>query len=221
MTLVSRLRNSLAFGRDAAGGRARYFRLGLRASARRQATAFLIAIAAIAIGIGAAHAVGRGGEPQSLVGTTLRTADDGEALVGGLIEQLLGGRGGRDTSRAFERVVVVEDAANRLVVSVTYSGLANLRLAGEVRGRDRRLQPYIAAQQVALTSDAGEAPIAFELQSGVPEGARIESGSLRLVAFDPARSSVPVLSKVYALPKQWNATPAPSNVVITVAPKAI
>ena len=166
-------------------------------------------IAAIAIGIGAARVSGRPGEPQSLAGTTLRAVEDGDALIGGLLEQLLGGgREPRDSSRAIERVVVVEDGANRLVVSVTYSGLANLRLAGEVRGRDRRRHPYIVAQQVTLTDAAGDATIAFELQPGVPEGARIESASLRLVAFDPARSSVPVVSRVYALPKQWNATPA-------------
>ena len=190
-----------------------------RAPVLAAATAFMIA--AIAIGIAVAHAAGRVGGPQSLVGTTLRAVEDGEALIGGLIEQLLGGGGARDTSRAIERVVVVEDSAQRLVVSVTYSGLANLRLAGEVRGRDRRRQPYIVAQQVTLTAAAGEAPIAFELQSGVPEGARIESASLRLVAFDPARSSAPVVSKVYALPKQWNSPQAASNVIITVAPKAM
>ena len=203
-------------GRDAAPGRSRDLRQGLR----RGATALMIA--AIAIGIGAARVSGRPGEPQSLVGTTLRAVEDGDALIGGLLEQLLGGgREPRDASRAIERVVVVEDGANRLVVSVTYSGLANLRLAGEVRGRDRRRHPYIVAQQVTLTEAAGDATIAFELQPGVPEGARIESASLRLVAVDPARSSVPVVSRVYALPKQWNATPAPANVVVTVVPRAM
>ncbi len=207
-------------GRDVApeGPRGTLAGAGVRAR-RRGVTASMIA--AIAICIAAAHAAGRAGEPQSLVGTTLRAADDGEALIGGLLEQLLGGGGARATSRAIERVVVVEDSAQRLVVSVTYSGLANLRLAGELRGRDRRRLPYIVAQPVTLTDAAGEAAIAFELQPGLPEGARIESASLRLVAFDPARSSVPVLSRVYALPKQWNATPAASNVIITVAPKAM
>jgi hypothetical protein len=74
---------------------------------------------------------------------------------------------------------------------------------------------------VALTNAAGDATMVFELQPGVPEGARIESASLRLVAFDPSRSSIPLASRVYALPKQWNATPAPSNVIVTVAPKAM
>ena len=214
-------------GRDGAPGRSRDLRHGLPRGPRRAvcarwgggrgATALLIA--AIAIGSGAARVSGRPGEPQSLAGTTLRAVEDGDALIGGLLEQLLGGgREPRDASRAIERVVVVEDAANRLVVSVTYSGLANLRLAGEVRGRDRRRHPSIVAQQVTLTDAAGDATIAFELQPGVPEGARIESASLRLVAFDPARSSVPVVSRVYALPKQWNAT---SNVVVTVAPRAM
>jgi hypothetical protein len=184
----------------------------------RQVTA--AAIVVVAVVMGAAQLTRSAAQPQSLAGSSLRPIDDGDALIGGIIE-MLAGRNTGDSRPSIERVVVVEDDARRLVVAVTYSGLNNLRLAGETRGRDRRRQPFIVAQPVSLVSAAGDATIAFELQGGVPEGTRIESASLRLVAFDPARPSIPVLSRTFALPKQWAVAPSPSNVVITVAPRGV
>jgi hypothetical protein len=182
---------------------------------------FTSALIVAVLALGAVHLSARAAGPQALAGTALRELQDPDALVGGLI-QMFGGRDERTATGSIERVVVSEDGADRLVLSVTYRGLPKLRLAGELRGRDRRRQPYIVAQPVTLDNPDGEATLAFELQPNVPEGARIETASLRVVAFDPARSSsFPVVSRLYALPKQWNAATAPSNLVLTVSPRAI
>ncbi len=102
----------------------------------------------VAAALGALVALPVAGTSQTLVGTTLRPIEDGEALVTNLIDMLAGG--GRAATRAtFGRVVVTEDGERRLVVTVSYNGLPNLRLEGDVSGRDRRRQAQIQAQPVA------------------------------------------------------------------------
>jgi hypothetical protein len=157
---------------------------------------------------------------QGLEGTALRPVESGETLLDGLVE-LLGGRQPRGVQARFERVVVTEDSARRLTVTITYSGLSTLQLAGELRGRDRRPQSHVQVKPVALAADAGNAELTFELRPSVTEGPSIESSYLRLIAMGPGRGSTPVMSRTYELRKTWNATAAPSNVVITVVPKGI
>lgn len=176
-------------------------------------------VAAVAIGAVAAHGASAIAAPQSLAGTTLQPIDDGEALVGSLIDMLTGGS--RDIKPAFERVVVSEDGDRRVAVTVTYSGLANLRLEGDVHGVDRRRPPQIQARPVALTAASGEATLVFELPAALAEGATFESAYLRLTAVDPARSLGRVLSRVYSLPKKWLATPDASSTVVKVTPQPI
>lgn len=158
---------------------------------------------------------------QGLTGTTLRPIQDGEALVTSLIDMFAGDK---DAPRpAFTRVVVTEDAAQRLVVTVAYSGLPNVRLEGEVTGRDRRPQPEVQTPFVSLTEAAGEATLALELRGGASQDAPLESAYLRLTAVNSARPSVRVLTRVYALPKTWRSSSgaSPPPQVLGVSPEPI
>ena len=98
--------------------------------------------------------------PGSRDSRASRAVDDVETLLGGVLE-LLGGRHSRGV-RGFERVMVAEDSARRLTVTITYSGLSGLHLAGELRGRDRRPQSHIQVKPVTLISDSGNAELTFE-----------------------------------------------------------
>jgi len=181
---------------------------------RRRVIGLLVVAALVAVTSAAAARA-----QQSLVGSTLRPVDDAEALIGGLIEMFAGGSGAAKAS--FDRVVVTEDSAGRLAVTVAHKGLANLTLSGEVRGRDRRRQANIQVQPAAIADAAGETPLVFELHGAPDEGLIVESAYLRLVAIDPARGSTAVASRLYTLQKHWSASPAPSRVTITVAPTPI
>ena len=96
-----------------------------------------------------------GAAPQNLTGSTLAPLQDAESLFDGLLEHL-GGGGKRPGKAAIERVTVAEDTPRRLVVTVTYSGLAEATLSGEVRAANRRtLAPH---RSPAGDADRSERP---------------------------------------------------------------
>src|SRR4029079_2103272 len=98
-----------------------------------------------------------------------RPVDTADSVLGDLIDHFAGGS--RDQRPAIDRVVVKGDWPPRLSVAVSYNGLANARLTGEVRGRDRNSPPQIQAPPVLLGGAAGEATLVFDLPSsdgGIP-----------------------------------------------------
>lgn len=182
-----------------------------------RATAGWLVVAALCGVIGETAA----GAAQGLTGTTLRPIQDGEALVTGLIDLIAGDR---DAPRpAFSRVVVTEDGAQRLVVTVSYSGLPNLQLQAEVTGRNRRPQSEVEAQAVSLTQAAGETTLTLMLRPDASPEAPLESAYLRLTAVDPMRPSDRVLSRLFAFSriKKWTPSTSASPQVQRVSPEPI
>jgi hypothetical protein len=155
---------------------------------------------------------------QNLSGITLQPIENADTLITDLIDHFTGGR--RDPKPVIERVVVKDDSGGRLALAITYSGLANCRLAGEVRGSDRRRQPQIQSDPVQLTAATGEAALTLDLRNPPSEDVTIDSAYLSLIATDPAHGAMPVISRVYRLPKQWLAGQA-SGQVTTVRPEPI
>jgi hypothetical protein len=183
----------------------------------RHVNGLVVASAAIAIVI-TLHAF-TGAAPQNLTGTTLAPLQDAESLFDGVIEHF-GGGNKRPVKAVIERVTVTEDTPRRLVVTVTYSGLAEATLSGEVRTSDRRTLGFIEAQPVALTEPNGQATIAFELRGSREREVRSQSTSLRIVATQRGRG-IPIVSRNFMLYKDWTATAGPGNVVLNVIPKPI
>jgi hypothetical protein len=159
--------------------------------------------------------------PQALIGTTLRPIQDGEALVSNLIGLLAGDK--EAPRPAFSRIVVTEDGPQRLVVTVSYSGLPKLLLQAEVTGRNRRPQSEIEAQTVSLTEAAGETTITLMLRSDASQEAPLESAYLRVTAVNPARPSDRVLSRLFAFSrtKKWTPSSGALPQVQTVSPEPI
>lgn len=182
----------------------------------RHVNGLTVASAAIAI-VTALHAW-TAAAPQNLTGSTLAPLQDAESLFDGLLEHLGGGK--RPGKAAIERVTVSEDTPRRLVVTVTYSGLAEATLSGEVRAADRRTLAHIEAQPVTLSEANGQATIAFELRGTRELEVRSQSTSLRIVAMQRGRG-IPIVSRNFILYKDWTATPGPGNVVLNVVAKPI
>jgi len=183
----------------------------------RHVNSLAIASAAIAF-VTALHAW-TGAAAQNLAGTTLAPLTDAEALFDGLLEHL-GGGGKRPGKEKIERVTVSEDTPRRLVVTVTYIGLADTTLTGEVRSADRRTLSYIEAQPVALTEANGQATLAFELRGSRDQEVRGQSASLRIVAMQKGRG-IPIVSRNFVLYKDWTAKPGPGNTVLNVVARPI
>lgn len=180
-------------------------------SAHRR-TAILVTICSCVAPLGAARP---GVGAQSLAGTTLRPVDNMDSLISDLLGRF-GGSGPRDTKPAIGRVVVKEDGPRRLSVVVSYSGLPDAMLSGDVRGRDRRAEVQVQAPAVSLGAAAGEATLVFELPRGTT-GA-IESAYLRVMAANAARPSSPILTRTYALGKKWLTAGATTTVRIAPVP---
>lgn len=157
--------------------------------------------------------------PQSLTGSTLAPLQDAESLFDGLLEHL-GGGGKRPGKAAIERVTVTEDTPRRLVVTVTYSGLAEATLSGDVRTADRRTLEDIEAQPQKLTDANGQATLAFELRGSQERETRGQSTSLRIVAMQKGRG-IPIVSRNFVLYKDWAANPGPGNIVLHVVARPI
>jgi hypothetical protein len=137
---------------------------------------------------------------QGLANTTLRPADDAETLITGLIDIFAGDSG--KPRGSIDRVVVKEDAGNRLVLSVTTRGLDTLQLTAEVRGQNRERQSQIQAVASPIAGAAAETALALELRDDIGEKA-IDSGYVRIVAIDPRRGNQPAAARVFRLPKRW------------------
>jgi hypothetical protein len=154
-------------------------------------------------------------DQQTLAGATLQPIEDAETLVSDLLDRFVGGS--RDSRGTIDRVVVQEDSPRRLVLEVTYSGLTNCRLSGELRGRDRRPQMEIRSEAVQLASGTGAATIAFDAQNLADDGT-LQSAYVRLTAIDRDR---PVLSRIYRLPKRWQAGSGSGNTFLKIVPQPI
>jgi hypothetical protein len=183
----------------------------------RHAKGFMVASAALALV--AASFVWIGAAQQNLTGSTLAPLQDAESLFDGLIQHLGGGKN-RPVKAAIERVTVSEDTPRRLVVTVTYSGLGQATLSGEVRSADRRVLAEIEAQRVSLTEPNGQATLAFEMRGSRERETRSQSTSLRIVAMEQGRG-IPLVSRNFMLYKDWSATPGPGNRVLNVVAKPI
>jgi hypothetical protein len=142
---------------------------------------------------------------QKLSGTTLQPVATTDTIVGSLLDRLVSGSK-RDPQPVIDRVVVTQDVADRVVLNITYSGLANCMIAAEVRGTDRRPHPHIAVERVRVAAPAGVVTIALALQA--PEGADLsaESAYLWLTGAEVGRESVPIVSRLFRLPKVWQLT---------------
>lgn len=177
----------------------------------------LIVLAIACACVTSAGAAGSRSPDQNLVGTTLRPVEDADALIGDLIDRLTRG-GSRDQRPTIDRVLVTEDGPRRIAVTVSYTGLPNARLAGEIRGRDRRSPAQIQAGPVQLGAAAGQAALVFERP---PDAADFESAYLRVIAIDPQQPSTPLLARLFALSKQWEAAGTASSTVVRIAPVPI
>jgi hypothetical protein len=178
-----------------------------------------LTITAAAVALVTALHTFTGAAPQNLTGSTLAPLQDAESLLDGVLQHF-GGGGKRPVKAVLERVTVSEDTPRRLVVTVTYSGLAEATLSGEVRSADRRTLADIEAQPVTLTEPNGQATIAFELRGSLEREVRGQSASLRIVALQKGRG-IPIVSRNYVLYKDWTANAGPGNVVLNVVAKPI
>ena len=176
-------------------------------------------VASAAIAIVTALNSWTGAAQQNLTGTTLAPLQDAESFLDGVIQHF-GGGSKRPEKAVIERVTVSEDSPRRLVVTVTYSGLAQATLTGEVRAADRRVLAQIEAQPVSLTEPNGQATLAFELRGSQEREVRSQSTSLRIVAMEQGRG-IPVASRNFMLYKDWSAKPGPGNIVLHVVAKPI
>jgi hypothetical protein len=186
-------------------------------SLSRHVNRLTIAAAAIAL-VTALHPL-TGAAPQNLAGSTLAPLQDAESFLDGVIEHF-GGGGKRPGKEVIERVTVSEDTPRRLVVTVTYRGLAETTLTGEVRSADRRALASIEAQPVTLTEPNGQATLAFELRGSREREVRGQSASLRIVAMQKGRG-IPIVSRNFVLYKDWTANAGPGNVVLNIVAKPI
>ena len=180
-------------------------RQGRPLAGRFRYTGWLVAFALTA----SAGAQGPGG----LEGQALRPADDLESGVQSLVGTLLGA-----TPGVIEKVVVTDDRPQRLVVAVTYRGLAGHRLLGELRDRERHGRPELGRPAVTLDSADGVVELVFEPAPGAPAGAQFDIAFLRLRA---TRVDLPVvdLERSFRLAKSFATAVDPAQLVVRVTPR--
>lgn len=150
---------------------------------------------------------------SNLQGKELTRVNENDLVTSGL-SRLLGGK----IEGSINRVVVTDDRERRLVVKVTYTGLDGTSLSGEVQGSDKRTQREIRSTPVNLTAATTEAELTFDLKEGLPEGTTLQSALLVLSVSK--RNRAPGLVQSYSLPKSWQVSIRPENVVIRITPRA-
>ncbi len=143
--------------------------------------------------------------PATLAGATL------DGLIAGLIV-----RDRESPNARIDRVVVTDDSERRLVIRVEHTNVAGKQISGEVLNTARARMPVTGRPMVL---PAGPAELSFELDASVREGASLQAAFLRLTVGDPGAE--PIVRKTYALPKKWQSTVRPENLVITVKPRAV
>jgi hypothetical protein len=161
----------------------------------------LVAIAVVAL-------AGLAPAAQGLAGTALRPVENADTVVGGLIDYLVSGKK-RDPKPVIDRAVVKEDSPGRIVVVVSYSGLAGCRLATEVRGANRRRQSDIQSEPVELAAAAGEATLVLDARAPSPGEPPVESAFLAVTASEVGPNGLQVVSRLFRLPKRWHTTATP------------
>jgi len=142
------------------------------------------------------------------------TLVNGEDIVTAGLSRLFGGR----IDGRIERVTVTDDRERRLAIKVAYTGLADMRLSGEVQTSDKRTQRQIKSNAIALTNGPAEVELVFDLDNRLPEGTTLESAFLTLSVAKINKA--PGLIKVYSLPKRWQMAIRPENVIIQIKPRA-
>lgn len=156
-------------------------------------------------------------DAQSLSGTSLQQIENGDALLDNIFGHFLGDSY-RDQHAAIDRVVVKEESARRLVLTIAYKGLADSLLVADVRGRDRRPQPQIASEPVRLTAPSGETTIVLNYQPTPADNGAIDSGYLTITAKDQSRGTT-MMERLFRLPKRWQN--ADTGSLVTIVPQPI
>lgn len=142
------------------------------------------------------------------------TLVNGEDIVTAGLSRLFGGK----IDGRIERVTVTDDRERRLAIKVAYSGLAEMRIVGEVQSSDKRTQRQVKSNALSLSNGPAEVELVFDLDSRLPEGTALESAFLTLSVNKIGKTAG--LIKVYALPKRWQMAIRPENLVIQVKPRA-
>ena len=139
-------------------------------------------------------------QPQSsLQGKELPLTNDLGSGLESFVSSLLGGASGIK----LDRVVVVEEGPGHVTIAVTHAGLAGARVAGHVRGTDRRPVRAIAPARVDIDAPSGEAQLTFTLRPDMAGTSPTESADLRLTISIPNKPIPTTLT--YRLPKLWQA----------------
>ena len=104
---------------------------------------------------------------------------------------------------------VASDAADRMVIRVSYTGFEGARMWGEVFSPERRLQKWIVADPpVTLTLASGDVELSFQATGTPPAGASRSSAFLRLSVAGAGRSMAS-FRRTYRLPRPGAGPPKP------------
>ena len=179
--------------------------------------------AAAAIGILVAAAAGGARDGAVLVaqnnfsglhGQQLQSASDSAAALEEGLNRLLGA--GTGLTGQIDGVTVIDDGERRLAIRVAYSGFGGAQLWGDVRGADRNPQPAVpATTPVTLAPGPARIELTFDLADAPPGDAAFASAFLRLSVRRADRAAAGVI-RTFQLPKRWQQTVEPQNVVIQV-----
>lgn len=154
---------------------------------------------------------------SGLQGKKLTLSTDLNSAAESLLGSLLGDRqklDGRITD-----LTVEEDAADRLVLAVTYTGYNGATLFGKVQNDRRREQRDVVGEAVELDG-SGSARLVLHLREGLAEGTTFESRFVRLTVSAYGRSEAG-LQLVYGLGKRWEVAVQPENVVVSVVARPV
>jgi hypothetical protein len=150
----------------------------------------------------------------ALAGTELKRQGDINDAAGNLLSAVMGGDG---PELKIHRVLVLEDTERRLVLRVTTENAAHASIYGRVRNHQAQFQDQVVGYRYQLAPTSNDIDVSFQLADDVAQGATLESASLVLYLVRAGGSFArPDVVRTYLLPKRWESTIRPDNVVVPV-----
>lgn len=152
---------------------------------------------------------------SGLQGQELKLVRDRDTVIEGLLDRAL-----KKQSGSIDKVVVVDDAERRLVLSVRYAQLDGKVLWGELTDREKKPQPQIQTNSAVLKGGSNQVELVFKLDERLPREAMLESAVLKLYIAKDLRSS-PSTTITYGITKHWQMEIRPENLVVVITPQPI
>ena len=150
----------------------------------------------------------------ALTGLELQRQGDINDAAQGLLSAVMGGDG---PELKIHRVLVLEDSERRLVLRVTTENAAHASIYGRVRNHQAQFQEQVVGYRYQVAPTSNEVDVSFQLADDVAQGASLESASLVLYLVRAGGSFArPNVVRTYLLPKRWESTIRPDNVVVPV-----